>query len=393
MLDNWISDFNLMCTSKITLGLFGSLHFAGNVIGAMFILRLGDIYGRKPVLLFSTLSTMFVVFSMYFTQNLYLVYALLVISGMLIIAKGTMAYIYMLELIPDSRWGIYHTVVWVLGSSFSCLWVILFYYLTDLRIYFLVISALCFLYFLILLRTPESPHFLYTQKRWDELRNVFNKISSVNKSNHHNLKFRMELMNINDESDQAVSLFDALKDSVYLKNIIIMVINWSVWSVSFHLLTFWVGHFSGNIYMNSLVLGIADIFSNGISYIYVKKVGFNYGFSISYFTVLVICLIYTFVPFNQFIKYGILFMIRFLLTLCGSLSYFGSSQYFEANIKSRSFAIWKFCSKLLTVFSPIIAELVPSPALFISIVICSAAVGSQFLEKPKTREEKALKDS
>ena len=69
LLDNWISDFNLMCSSRITLGFFGSLHFAGNVIGAMFILRLGDIYGRKPVLLICTFATMIAVFSLYFFRK------------------------------------------------------------------------------------------------------------------------------------------------------------------------------------------------------------------------------------------------------------------------------------------------------------------------------------
>ena len=240
---------------------------------------------------------------------------------------------------------------------------------------------------------PESPHFLYAQKRWDSLRKVFNQISKVNNANQENLRFKAEIEDNNGIVEQTIPILEALRNRIYLKNLLIMVINWSVWSVSFHLLTFSVGHLKGSIYINSLALGVADILANGISYIYVKSVGFNYGFTASYLVVLLISLVYSFVHLNQGMSYAFLFFIKFFITLWTSLCYFGTSQLFEAKIKSRSFAIWKFCSRLLTVFSPIIAEVIVYPILFISILICGASICSQLLENPKQSEENSLKDS
>ena len=49
-LHNWIEPLNLACASDFEIGLFGSLYFVGFAVGAFSVVRLGDVYGRKWVL-------------------------------------------------------------------------------------------------------------------------------------------------------------------------------------------------------------------------------------------------------------------------------------------------------------------------------------------------------
>ena len=49
-LRNWIEPLVLYCISSFKMGLFGSIYFAGFAFGCLTVVRLGDIYGRKWVL-------------------------------------------------------------------------------------------------------------------------------------------------------------------------------------------------------------------------------------------------------------------------------------------------------------------------------------------------------
>jgi len=44
---NWIQQYQLGCTPKSTIGLFGSLYFAGLLLGSLIVPRASDLYGRK----------------------------------------------------------------------------------------------------------------------------------------------------------------------------------------------------------------------------------------------------------------------------------------------------------------------------------------------------------
>ena len=80
-IQNWITRMNLYWISKFELGLFGSLYFLGFVFGALTLLRLGDIFGRKPIWLFTSISLLFVYLIFYFVENLYLIYFFIFIWG------------------------------------------------------------------------------------------------------------------------------------------------------------------------------------------------------------------------------------------------------------------------------------------------------------------------
>ena len=100
---NWITNKNLLWISSFDLGLFGSIYMSGYAFGALTVLRLGDIIGRRPILLLSSASNTIIYFLLCFAGDTYLIYALLFIDGAMRMTKGSLAYILMLELIPENK--------------------------------------------------------------------------------------------------------------------------------------------------------------------------------------------------------------------------------------------------------------------------------------------------
>ena len=48
-IQNWKTELNLVCEEGGKIGMIGSCYFLGFVISLLFIVRLSDIYGRKPL--------------------------------------------------------------------------------------------------------------------------------------------------------------------------------------------------------------------------------------------------------------------------------------------------------------------------------------------------------
>jgi MFS family permease len=118
---NWMTNMDLTCISSFHLGLFGSLYFVGYVIGTLTLLRLGDIIGRKPVVTATSAGLIGLFAAFIFVNNLYAVYVMLVLTGLLSITKGALSYMYMLEILPPNKRQNYHMYVMIsdaLGGIF-----------------------------------------------------------------------------------------------------------------------------------------------------------------------------------------------------------------------------------------------------------------------------------
>jgi hypothetical protein len=70
LLHNWVSQFNLVCATKTTMGLFGSLFFMGVLVGSISIPRLSDVYGRKRVMVLGNIVHIAAGLGMLATSNL-----------------------------------------------------------------------------------------------------------------------------------------------------------------------------------------------------------------------------------------------------------------------------------------------------------------------------------
>lgn len=388
---NWNTEFDLIWADDFKIGLFGSIYFLGFAIGAITLLRLADKYGRKPVLAIWVGVSFINFLGLYLAKNIILVYSLLFLTGALTIAKGTLFYLYFLELLPERKKIKYHTVSGLIGLliGISTMW--FFYYIENGLLWFPILIAVTLLHSVWIWVWPESPRFLYSQGRFDELHRVIAYIAKINGVHEWNYRFTAEIdENHEDFNSQEVSLLTALKDSRYRNNLMIMTVNWIVCSLSFYIVNFYTGEFPGNMYINAGVMVIADLMTWVVSIPFITYLGTKYGFITTFICVIAVTVLYTLFGNIQSLAYFFVFWLRFWLVMGFSLSYFSTSELFDVNIKSRSFAVCNFFARTFTIASPMIVQVVPKPILVISWLSILSAVLSQFIKQKDTGNDQDI---
>ena len=73
-LDNWVDKLELLCESKLKIGLIGSLYFAGVITTLLFVPPLSDRFGRKVIFVISLFVSLFAQAGYMWSQSLYETY-------------------------------------------------------------------------------------------------------------------------------------------------------------------------------------------------------------------------------------------------------------------------------------------------------------------------------
>jgi hypothetical protein len=141
------------------------------------------------------------------------------------------------------------------------------------------------------------------------------------------------------------------------------------------------------MYINMVVMALADLIAAVSSGVLTKLVGFGKGFTISFMIVIVASGVYTILKNIIAVEYICVFMMRFGLKQSFCICYFASSELFDSSIKSRSFAFCNFFARILTISSPMIVTLVPAPILVVTVMTVIASITSQMLQKPTDKED------
>ena len=108
-LHNWIEDLkdpDLTCVKNSftsPIGILGSMQFVGWAISACITPRLADIYGRRPIFLFSMLLQLAALIGIYFSRSVKLTTGLIFFFGMGGVGRSSISYLYMQEFLPANR--------------------------------------------------------------------------------------------------------------------------------------------------------------------------------------------------------------------------------------------------------------------------------------------------
>ena len=97
---NWAFEMELYCTSKLYIGLFGSLYFVGFMVGSMTLLRLADIYGRRPLLLLGIAIHVVAVFFIIWLSSLIARYCFITLLGIATGITVNCTFVLLVELVP-----------------------------------------------------------------------------------------------------------------------------------------------------------------------------------------------------------------------------------------------------------------------------------------------------
>lgn len=381
-ISNWITNRDLLCISNTQLGLFGSIYMSGYAFGALTILRAGDIYGRKPILILSSASNTIIYFLLCFASDIRVIYALLFIDGAMRMTKGSLAYISMQELIPEKKRSIFNSIIMSIEGLTAFVTVGSIYLFKDALITLLITTVISLVQFIFVLISPETPKFLHSVNKIKEANQSLRFIAKVNCSDHQEVTFDEDDTGSQSENNNtSISFFEALNDRVYWKNIMIMAFIYSVSFMCYYVIGFYVGNFPGNLFINAFALMGSDIVGSGLWTVWTNTFGFKHGFSAMYIVVIISTIVYMLYGEILMVSYIWAFMMRFGLTMACALCLFACSQIFDTKIQARSFAFCNFWGRLASILAPMIVALVPNPMSIITVFSILAAIICQNLER------------
>ncbi|CAI2386847.1 unnamed protein product [Moneuplotes crassus] len=378
-IDNWITRLGLECVDSSKIGIIGSLFFLGFVLGAGFLLRLADIKGRKPILMASLIVSLFFGVGYLFVQNIYHIYILTFINGIVGSVRISCSYMYEMEMIPESMKKNINLLSGTM-DSLCVIFIAFFYYCTRygngiLQIY-IVFTVIVLV---IMTQIPETPRFLYSTKQWDRLHKCFDLFAKMNRGNALTVKFDQEDHEVEDENGKIRP--PLCEDRRRVINLIAMVFNWCVCSFSFYVLGFFVKYFKGNMYTNACIMGIADVLANVTLRAAQQCLSTKKGFVISFSWVFLFTIIYFFIQDEVSLVPIIVLCMRFGVTFAFSSSYFGNQEYFESHYLSTVFGICNVFARSSTIFAPIVVEMIPQPIVLITIFTLASAITSTVLKR------------
>ena len=97
-----MTDKGLLCSEPYEIGLMASVNFIGFTLGSALFVRFADSYGRKPVVLISTMVTPIGIIAMIFWGNtLVNIYCIVFIMGLTYSTRASVSYLLATEYLTE----------------------------------------------------------------------------------------------------------------------------------------------------------------------------------------------------------------------------------------------------------------------------------------------------
>lgn len=153
----------------------------GLLFGSIFLVRLGDIFGRKKILVVIVTISSFVLMGIIFAQNLLALYIFIFLFGMTAAPRGALSFVYALELTTKKHEAFYSMLTMVCDSSGLMVLGTYFYFVKDMKpIIYALVAIQTLLIILVCIFMPESPKFLYEKGELEHFRKALQQIAKFN---------------------------------------------------------------------------------------------------------------------------------------------------------------------------------------------------------------------
>ena len=329
-LTNWMSDMNMYWSSSLEVSLFGSIFFFGVLFWAIG-LRFANIYGRKPVLILGWIISLLLSIGLVFINNAIARYVMMFVYGVWFF-RNIQGYILSTELSPKRLQLLVWSVIFALDLIEVAFLSIYFMFISKNYIYFFygaiagtVIMTICSFF------VPESPIFLYEKGKWEQARNLINRMARMNGSKLANdqwvldkeeilgyapmgnqeMMIAVDTKNSNDNTRIRNTLKPIGKGGLALAtsgdlspptpdnpiqmmrqypqiflNMIVLTTWWISISFNKYLIAFNLKHLPGNIFINAGISPIADMIGHMLCIVVQKytstKITFMGSFALSF---------------------------------------------------------------------------------------------------------------
>lgn len=405
--------YDLVCTPKVQISFFGTLLLAGFFFGSIFLVRLGDIIGRKKVVVVSTLVSSVCLVGILLSPSLITLFVCIFIFGLTCGPRG-LSFVYALELTTSEYEVVYSTVALAIDATCMLILGLYFYFfksMIPLLVFLTVVQTLAIS--LVALNAPESPKFLHDKGDTEGFIRALLRIAHVNKKDLnlnelHNFTLNTTRSNfdtINEEEaettlsqdndheleeQQKLGMRYMIKNRPMLLNTVALTVAWAVSSYSFYFIEFYMKYVPvDSIYLLAMLIGVSDVaasiaFRGLIQYVSSKKIILFSYLGLALVSLVFALMMWVMSPLSAKEKL-ILTVFIFVMRLFSSTSfigvYYANNEYFPALFKGGIFAVTNIGARLSAALSPLIAEGMNNPAITIAIAGSIAFGTTSMLQK------------
>ena len=159
---NWYTSLNLVCLPKIQTSLIAISCMLGIWVGVIFVPRMGDLYGRKPVFLAALWGSIPCLGLIVAFKKVLVVDIAAFVAGPCIIARMSCGFLMLMEHMPTVHQAKVGAIIMVSEGCTQIFWVFYLTCISQNTYYFLYFAiAINLISAILCIWVPESPRYLY----------------------------------------------------------------------------------------------------------------------------------------------------------------------------------------------------------------------------------------